>query len=199
MRFARKSGPAATASAPRGAYTDEECAWTALLDRHRAGDPTALDSLAIALYPAIRRIVYRLAGSRQREAHEDLVQTALEQVWRSIDHFEGRSRLTSFVFGICYRVVARARRYDRVRSCYRGDAEAATTGDAPARADELYERACIVAAARTRLDALASDERAAFVMFEVEELPLEEVASALSCSTRTIKRRLRSARHKLCT
>jgi RNA polymerase sigma factor (sigma-70 family) len=35
------------------------------------------------------------------------------------------------------------------------------------------------------------------VLHEIEELPLEEVAQALGCSTRTVKRRLRSAREKL--
>jgi RNA polymerase sigma-70 factor (ECF subfamily) len=125
------------------------------------------------------------------------VQTAVEQVCRSLDSFAGRSRFSSFVFGICYRVVARACRYDRVRSWYRRDAEAATTRCEPARADDLYERACTVADAHKRLDRLSGEERAAFVMFEVEELPLEDVAAALSCSTRTVKRRLRTARHKL--
>jgi DNA-directed RNA polymerase specialized sigma24 family protein len=35
------------------------------------------------------------------------------------------------------------------------------------------------------------------VLYEVEELPLDEVAVALRCSTRTIKRRLQAARKKL--
>jgi DNA-directed RNA polymerase specialized sigma24 family protein len=35
------------------------------------------------------------------------------------------------------------------------------------------------------------------VLHELEELPLDEVALALRCSTRTVKRRLRSARDRL--
>jgi len=54
-----------------------------------------------------------------------------------------------------------------------------------------------VALARAALDRLDSEERAAFVLHEVEDLPLEEVATALDCSTRTVKRRLRAARDKL--
>ncbi len=185
------------AQAPRGSYVDEELAMAALLDRHRAGDPAALDALVRALYPSIRRIVYRLAGARQRDAHDDLVQSALEQVCRSLDAFEGRSRLSSFVFGICHRVVARAGRYERVRAWYRRDAEVATTRNEPARADDLCDRARSVDDARRRLDRLTIEERAAFVMFEVEDLPLDEVAAALACSTRTVKRRLRSARSKI--
>ncbi len=182
---------------PSSSNGDEELAWSALLDRHRSGDPAALNAFASALYPAIHRMIYRLAGPRGRDKHEDLVQSALEQVCRAIDTFERRSRLSSFVFGVCYRVVARSYRHDRVRSWYRRDAELATSGAEPARADDLYERAVLVGDARRRLDRLSSDERAAFVMFEVEGLPLDDVAAALSLSTRTVKRRLQVARHKV--
>jgi RNA polymerase sigma-70 factor (ECF subfamily) len=174
---------------------EREALFEALLARHRAGDPQALDALIRALYPSIRRIVFRL--TRHREAHDDLVQAALEQVCRSLDSFAGRARLSSFVYGICHRVVARAERYDRVRTWYRGDAEAATRSDEPLRADELVERARGVAEARRLLDSLGAEERAAFVLFEVEELSVADVAAALGCSTRTVKRRLRTARAQL--
>jgi RNA polymerase sigma-70 factor (ECF subfamily) len=182
-------------SAPRDA--DPEVRLAALVERHRAGDPSALNALMTEIYPSIHRIVYRLAGARGREVHEDLVQTSLEQVCRSIGSFEGRSRVTTFVFGICHRVVARSRRYERVRSWFKRDAEEACLPQEAATPDELLQRAQSVAGAREALERLAADERSAFVLHEVEDLPLEEVAAALACSTRTVKRRLRSARQKL--
>ncbi len=169
----------------------------ALVERHRSGDPSALNELITELYPSIHRIVFRLAGVRGREQHEDLVQSALEQVCRSIDAFEGRSRFSTFVFGICHRVVARSRRYERVRNWFKRDAEEACLPQAVTAPDDLLERARGVADARAALDGLGIEERAAFVLHEVEDLPLEEVASALRCSTRTVKRRLRAAREKL--
>jgi RNA polymerase sigma-70 factor (ECF subfamily) len=193
----RQSASVAPSPAPNPSRAADELAWTGLLDRHRAGDPTALNALMFRLYPTIHRIIYRLAGARRRDVHEDLVQSALEQVCRSVDAFEQRSRFSSFVFGICHRVVARSCRYERVRTWYRRDAELATSPDEPARADDLYERARGVDDARKKLDQLRSDERAAFVLFEVEGLPLEEVAAALRCSTRTVKRKLHSGRSKL--
>jgi RNA polymerase sigma-70 factor, ECF subfamily len=174
---------------------DEGSALEALWSRHRAGDPRALNELMHALYPTIHRIIFRL--SSRHDAHDDLVQAALEQVCRSLGAFAGRARLSSFVFGICHRVVARSCRYDRVRSWYQRDAMLATQAAEPPRADELFERARGVAEARRVLERLGADERAAFVLFEVEGLPLEEVASVLDCSTRTVKRRLRTARTKL--
>jgi RNA polymerase sigma-70 factor (ECF subfamily) len=178
---------------------DPEPQLSALIERHRSGDPAALNALMVALYPSIYRIVYRLASPRDREQHEDLVQSSLEQVCRSIDGFEGRSRVSTFVFGICHRVVARARRYDRVRSWFRRDAEEATLPQGAATPDELIDRGRAVATARAALDALAAEERSAFVLHEVEDLPLDDVAAVLRCSTRTVKRRLRSAREKLLT
>ena len=176
---------------------DPETRLCALVERHRAGDPSALNAFMTEIYPSIHRIIYRLAGVRGRDAHEDLVQTALEQVCRSIGSFEGRSRVTTFVFGICHRVVARSRRYDRVRSWFRRDAEEATLPQGTAPPDELMDHAQSVVAARAALDQLGGEERSAFVLHEVEDLPLEEVAAALHCSTRTVKRRLRAAREKL--
>ena len=178
---------------------DPEPQLAALVERHRAGDPAALNLLMTALYPSIYRIVYRLATPRDREQHEDLVQSSLEQVCRSIDGFEGRSRVSTFVFGICHRVVARARRYDRVRSWFRRDAEEATLPQGSRTPDELLDRGRAVMSARAALEQLGAEERAAFVLHEVEDLPLEDVAAVLDCSTRTVKRRLRTARGKLMT
>jgi RNA polymerase sigma-70 factor (ECF subfamily) len=182
------------------AHVDLEPSLLALVERHRSGDPSALNALMTEVYPSIHRIVYRLAGPRDRDSHEDLVQASLEQVCRSIDSFEGRSRFSTFMFGICHRVVARSRRYDRVRSWFRRDAEevcipqeSSSTG-AP---DQLYEREVKLAEARAALDRLQGEERTAFILHEIEELPLEEVAAALACSTRTVKRRLRAARENL--
>ena len=176
---------------------DPEPQLAALVERHRTGDPAALNQLMTALYPSIYRIVYRLASPRDREQHEDLVQSSLEQVCRSIDGFEGRSRVSTFVFGICHRVVARARRYDRVRHWFRRDAEEATLPQGGSTPDELLDRGRAVQSARAALDLLGAEERAAFVLHEVEDLPLEDVAAVLRCSTRTVKRRLRTARGKL--
>jgi RNA polymerase sigma-70 factor (ECF subfamily) len=176
---------------------DPEARLLAWIERHRAGDPSALNAFMMEIYPSIHRIVYRLAGPRGRDLHEDLVQNSLEQVCRSIGSFEGRSRVTTFVFGVCHRVVARSRRYEGVRAWFKGDAEAATAPEGTAPPDQLLEKNEAVKSARAALDALAGEERAAFVLHEVEELPLEEVAEALHCSTRTVKRRLRAARQKL--
>jgi RNA polymerase sigma-70 factor (ECF subfamily) len=153
-----------------------------------------------ALYPIVHRMVFRLAGVRGRDRQEDLVQSALEQVCRSLETFEGRSRVSTFVFGVCHRVVARANRYERVRRWFRREAEEVCVPLEPrsgATPEAELGRAQRLVAAELALAALDAEERAAFVLHELEEQSLDEVAEALGCSTRTVKRRLRSAREQL--
>jgi RNA polymerase sigma-70 factor (ECF subfamily) len=188
---------AAPAAATRASPAPLEEVCRGHLARHRSGDPGALNALMAAIYPLIHRFVFRLAYSSARDAREDLVQNALEQVCRSIGGFEGRSRFSTFVFAICHKVVARACRYERVRGWFRRDAEDACLPQPAAAPDEQLEGARRLSVARAALEQLHVEERTAFVMHELEELPLDEVAVALSCSTRTVKRRLRCARAKL--
>jgi len=192
---------AVTRDLSRPAPPSGEDQLAALWWRHKSGDPTALNALMAELYPSVNRIVYRLAGPRARQGHQghdDLVQNALEQVCRSLTAFEGRSRLTTFVFGICHRVVARSRRYERVRNWFRTDAEEVCAPSADGLPpDEELARRQELKKAEAALGSLDAEERAALVLHEVEGLPLEEVAVALNCSTRTVKRRLRAAREQL--
>jgi RNA polymerase sigma-70 factor (ECF subfamily) len=189
--------PALRPTTPSAASVAAEEIYRAHFARHRSGDPHALNALMVAIYPLIHRIVFRLGGPRSREGHEDLVQSALEQVCRSIDTFEGRSQLSTFVYGVCHRVVVRSHRYERVRRWFKRDAEEATLPQAQARPDEALERERALGDARSALARLDDEERAAFVLHDLEEQPLDAVAEALRCSTRTVKRRLRSARERL--
>ena len=47
------------------------------------------------------------------------------------------------------------------------------------------------------LDRLDEDKREAFVLFEIEELPLREVAEALGCPLQTAYSRLQAARARV--
>jgi RNA polymerase sigma-70 factor, ECF subfamily len=169
---------------------------SSLLGRHRAGDPAALNEIMVAIYPTVHRFVHRLAP-RRTSSHDDLVQATLEQVCRAVGGFEGRSRLTTFVFGVCYRVVCRHRRAERIRRLFsRTEEEIFALDEVTDPASKVDERRALDEA-RRRLERLDGQERAAFVLFEVEGLAIEEIAAALEISERTVKRRLASARAKL--
>jgi len=70
----------------------------ALVTRLRAGDEQAYAELYRLVYPRVFGFALRRLGD-PTEA-EDVVQDVFLQVYRSIDRYEGRSSLLSWIFGI---------------------------------------------------------------------------------------------------
>jgi RNA polymerase sigma factor (sigma-70 family) len=189
--------PGASKQARRSAIGELGLELNNLLELHRAGDPSALNMLVKRLYPLVRSIVYRLVGPRSPEAHDDLVQASIEQFCLALDSFRGDAALTSFIYGVCHRTIGRVTRYERVRHWFRQDAREICIPSEVAPPDEQLERRRLIGRARAALDQLSLDERTVFVPHQAEGLLIDDIATALSCSTRTVKRRLQSARLKL--
>jgi RNA polymerase sigma-70 factor (ECF subfamily) len=125
---------------------------------------------------------------------DDACQEVFLVVHRRLPEFDGRA-LRSWLYAICLRVASEYRRSARIRNEV-PVAELPET-QAPARqvesvfSRELGER--LLAA----LDRLDEDKRAAFVLYEIEELALREVADALGCPLQTAYSRLQAAREQV--
>ena len=79
--------------------TDEE-----LAEKAKAGDAGSLNSLLTMYRPRIYWIVRRLGVSEHHDI-EELTQETLIQIQRSIWRFEGRSKISSWIFSIAKNVV----------------------------------------------------------------------------------------------
>jgi RNA polymerase sigma-70 factor (ECF subfamily) len=131
---------------------------------------------------------------------EDLTQTALEQVLRAIDRFEGRAELSTFTYRVSANVALKHFRSWR-RFFHRfeiGRDDEAETVAAPLSApdDELVSRE------RTRrlyraLDRLDPVKRLTLTLADLEELPASQVALILEIPEPTVRSRLRVARQEL--
>ena len=125
-------------------------------------------------------------------AHEaqDLCQEVMLTVHRKLPDFDGKS-LRGWLYGICVRVASDYRRSARVRREVVSDALPeqpieASQGDT---LDQKRRLARLLAA----LDQLDEGKRAAFVLHELEELTLAEVAEALQTPLQTVYSRVRAA------
>jgi RNA polymerase sigma-70 factor (ECF subfamily) len=123
----------------------------------------------------------------------DVAQEVFVVVFRRIADFEGRSSVRTWIYGICVRTAAdyrkRAhRRYERPT-------------DTLAEQVAVEDRALAAREARAELDSILSvldeDKRAVFVLYELEELDMKEVAAALGCPLQTAYSRLHAARAKV--
>ncbi len=124
---------------------------------------------------------------------EDLLQDVFIVIHRRLDSFDGSARMTTWIFGICMRVVAAYRRR-AFRRCEQLAAQVPEQRDL----EGSPEEAAIAQQQRDRLrailDAMDLEKRAIFVMYELDELPCESIAEILGVPVGTVHSRLHAAR-----
>lgn len=121
----------------------------------------------------------------------DALQEVFLVVHRKLSGFRGESAVRTWIYGICLRVAAAHRRRP-----FRGhevelDEGVPATDATP---HEAAERRQALARLDAALDRLDDDKRAVFVLYELEELTLAEVASAVGAPVPTVYSRLLAAR-----
>jgi RNA polymerase sigma-70 factor (ECF subfamily) len=123
---------------------------------------------------------------------DDVCQEVFVVVHRKLGDFEGRSSLRTWIYGICARTASDYRRSGRVRR------EVVTDSPPDAAHDGGQHDALALRQARAKLDRildeLDDDKRAVFVLYEIEELTMAEVAEAIGCPLQTAYSRLHAAR-----
>ncbi len=149
------------------------------------------------VYHSQFRFVWRSAkrlGVRDA-ALDDVVQEVFVVVHRRLADFEGRSSMTTWLFGITLRVVR-----DHRRSLRRRDVGSEVDpdslragGDSPA---ERAENAEAVRLLHALLDELADERREVFVMAELEQMVMPDISEALGINVNTAYARLRAARQE---
>lgn len=126
---------------------------------------------------------------------DDVVQEVFVVVHRRLGDFEGRSSVKTWLFGIALRVVR-----DHRRAARRRPVEPAVDVDSlesnangPA---ENAERAEAVRVLHALLDQLADERREIFVMADLEQMTMPEIAETLGLNVNTAYARLRLARQE---
>jgi RNA polymerase sigma-70 factor, ECF subfamily len=124
-------------------------------------------------------------------ALEDAMQEVFVVVHRRLGEFEGRARIETWLFAIARRVASQHRR------AARAPAVALDEGPELVAAADTFETIARAQAADLLLrilDRLDEDERAVFVLVEIEGVAVPEAAAALELKLNTAYSRLRRAR-----
>lgn len=156
----------------------------------KARDDKAFHQLVIEHAPYVGRVLRSLGVSESDLP--DLGQETFLVVHRQLPSFEGRSSLRTWIYGIALRVASdyRSKAYRRRE---RATAElpdlAALTGP-----DTELQRQQAWSLLSEMLDILDEDRRRVFVLYEIEQLGMREVAGIVGCPLTTAYSRLHSAR-----
>jgi RNA polymerase sigma-70 factor (ECF subfamily) len=150
-----------------------------------------------AIYDAHFHFVWcslRRLGVRDADVM-DLTQKVFLTAYFRLPAFEGRSLLTTWLFGTCQRVASDYRRSASVRrevstdtadlDLFSGSRQDALAGS------ESRQRAAL---AEAILNKLPEAQRLVFVLFELEEMSGQEIAELLEIPVGTVRSRLRLAR-----
>jgi len=138
-----------------------------------------------------------LAGATSGDL-DDLVQVAAEKVFTSISRFDGKSELSTWIYGVCYHVLLNHRRWYRrwqLRFSYAETLDHYVT-------DALTAPELLAARSRARqvhrlLARLSEKYRAVVVLHDLEELEVSEIATIVGANELTVRSRLRDGRKQL--
>ena len=131
---------------------------------------------------------------------DDVTQEVFVVVQRKLPTFEGRSSLRTWLYGICLRQAADYRRKARHRREELMDTVPDSLFPTASEPPPQYlenERADIRRELLRALDKLSEEQRQVFILYEIEELPMSEVAQIVGCELFTAYSRLQAARATL--
>ena len=175
-----------------------------LLAAIRRGDADAFEAVAREHAPALFRVAMGL--TRNREAAEDLVQETLVKALPKLRGFEGRAKISTYLFRALtnlWKNRLRSKSRSPLIAWIRGKSEEDDDGmeldppdlePLPSQRMESDERATEVRAA---VDRLEPTRKLTLLLREVEEMSYEQIASTTGVPVGTVRSRLARAREDL--
>ncbi len=188
LRTPRQAPP----STERGAAADAvELALLAGVKRGRRAD---FDALYRLYHPRLWRFLTQLL--RQPDAIEEALNDTLLVVWQRADSFDGRSKLSTWIFGIAYRKGLKALSRQDLPVDDEGVPEAADTGPGP---EQQLGQVQLRERLREAMGELSPEHRAVVELCYFHDMAYSEIADVVGCPAETVKTRMFYARRRLRT
>ncbi|MFT3924193.1 MAG: sigma-70 family RNA polymerase sigma factor [Myxococcales bacterium] len=126
---------------------------------------------------------------------DDVLQEVFLVVYQRLRDYQERGRARSWLYSICTRV-AQAHRRKSLRRREHLTSEPPETMAAATQLAQLEDRDAL-ALGHHLLSLLSPEQREVFVLYEVEDMTMPEIAEALSCPVQTAYSRLHKARERI--
>lgn len=164
-----------------------------LLRRAAAGDEAAVRELFRAHAAKLHRVAARVLGADDPDV-EDVVQQAFLAALDGAAAFDGRSTLSTWLFGITTRRALDAARSRWRRSRFTRLREAVGLGSPEPRPDHRYAQQT---EAERLLERLPPEQRVVFLLHDVEGYTFAEISGLTGAGISTLHGRLIAARKRL--
>ncbi len=194
-------------SAPETSEPSADSPDAGLIARLRAGEDAAFDELVAAAGGRMLAVARRML--RTEEDAQDAVQEAFLSAFKSLDKFDGRSQLTTWLHRITVNACLMKLRSQRRR----GGPERQIDEFLPEFLEDGHQRTSSKPwkptqtggieqqetrdLVRAKIDELPEQYRVVLVLRDIEELSTEQTAEALDMTVNAVKTRLHRARQAL--
>lgn len=175
--------------------SDTEPSDHVLVRRVRLGDRSAFDAIIHRHGPGMYRFAVRMVGGDRTDAGE-VVQEAFISAWKNIETFEARSSLRTWLFSLVSR---RAVDLQRKRKPTPVADDFLSAVAPPANRDPLQDVMDkeLVAALQVALAELPHQQRAVWLLREVEEMSYDDIATTLTMTPDSVRGQLHRGRKNL--
>ncbi|HVT17547.1 MAG TPA: sigma-70 family RNA polymerase sigma factor [Thermoanaerobaculia bacterium] len=170
---------------------------SSLLRRVAAKDRKAFETLYSLYYRRLFSYIFKL--TRRAELVEEALNDVMLVVWTKAASFDGRSRLSTWIFGIAY--------HKALKALAHRPPETAASQAAPEREpsepvasegpESLIVRRELASTVGKALAALSPEQRAVVELTYYYELSYQEIAEIVDCPVNTVKTRMFHARRRL--
>ena len=185
-------GPSLVESARRTTAPSSAADEVRLLDRIAARDRKAFEELYRLYHPRLTRFL----GTMLRHPHlvEEALNDCLMVVWKRPEKFNGTSKVSTWIFGIAYRIALKARsRYDEPVE----DQIDPPTADGEIDPEQSLGQRQVQAVLLGAMGQLSAEHRAVVDLTYFHDAGYREIAEILDCPVGTVKTRMHHARRRL--
>ncbi|HCR37218.1 MAG TPA: RNA polymerase subunit sigma-24 [Opitutae bacterium] len=200
MGFLKTATVAAPASTEKVSDRDADLA---LVHRVQSGDVAAFDVLVRKYRERLYAIIYNLTSNREDAA--DLTQDAFVKAFQSIRRFRGKSAFFTWLYRIGINTTLnylKKNKRSRFFSFETLQTDVSETECMEAFADKIQaDKPVLIKELQEKLNEslqmLSIKHRTALILFEIEGLSHQEIASIMKCSEGTVRSRLHYAKQQL--
>lgn len=163
-----------------------------VIEQLRARDMSAFEAFYKRHRPKLRAFIRGMVPSEQ--AVDEVFDDVMMVVWERIKDFEGRSKLSTWVYGIAYRRALKERKAPREVELPKTHEE---TPDEGAAADGPLEQITTTKKLQSVLGKLPDDQGSVVRLAYFEGLSYRDIGQVMDCPEDTVKTRMYHAKRKL--
>ena len=163
-----------------------------LIEQLRVGNLEVFEAMYKNYRPKLTSIIRGIVPNEQ--AVDEVFDDVMMVVWKKIKDFEGRSKLSTWVYGIAYRraLKERGKHKDEVTTDEMPEPEANTI-----EAEKPFEAIRVKTRIQAALSNLPADQGSVVRLAYFEGLNYRDIGMVLDCPEDTVKTRMFHARRKL--